>query len=410
VIVADLHIHSKYSYATSPALDLDDIARRAKIKGVGLLATGDFTHPLWLRELKAKLKPTETGTFAYGGVSFFLATELSCIYRRKGRCYKVHQLVFAPDFRAVDALNRRLAAYGSLAVDGRPILRLDSEELVKLALDISPDCVIVPAHVWTPHFGIFGSRSGFDSLEECFGDQARHIHALETGLSSDPAMNWRLSALDGLALISNSDAHSSASIGREANVFDLAGRDVSYPVVFDIIKKKDRRRFLCTIEFFPEEGKYHYDGHRACGVRLAPAEAIRLRNICPVCGKLLTIGVLHRVEELADRPEGARPRNAIPFKKLIPLEEIIAEALAMTRKTKAVAQEYARLIEAFGSELSVLLDVPAQDIAALVGDRIAEGVTRMRAGTVVISPGFDGEYGRVTIPFKDAAAYLRRHR
>lgn len=398
-LVADLHLHSKYAYATSPRMDLEGMSRWAKIKGVGLLATGDLSHPLWFKELKTRLKESGNGTYAYNGVRFLLNVELSCIYRRNGRIYKIHHLVFLPGIEAAAELGRRLARYGKLSSDGRPILRLDSRDLLEIVREVSPDAMLIPAHAWTPHFGVFGSRSGFDSLDECFGDAAREISAIETGLSSDPAMNWRLSALDGITLISNSDAHSPENIGREANVFCTGGTDDLYYEVKDILEKKDRSRFLYTVEFFPEEGKYHYDGCRACGERMTPAQTKKHRGRCPSCGKKATVGVLHRIEELADRPEGYRPAKAIPFRKAVPLRQVIAEALGTRPQSAKVEKTYLEMAERFGGEFKVLLDVPAAELAAAYPGRVSEGILRMREGKVEIAPGYDGVYGTVKITF-----------
>ena len=302
---ADFHIHSKYSRATSPQMDLENLDKWAKIKGIKVLGTGDFTHPEWFKNLEEKLEPAEAGLFKLKNsdspTRFILTSEISCI-----------------SFKTAEKINTQLAKIGNLRADGRPILGLDAKELAKIVLDADKDCAVIPAHAWTPWFAIFGSKSGFDSVEECFEEYSKHIYAIETGLSSDPAMNWRLSQLDKVALISNSDAHSPHKIGREANVFDT---EINYQSIFDAIKYKDPKKFLYTIEFFPEEGKYHYDGHRLCNLSLSPAESKKYNNICPRCAKPLVIGVLNRVEELADRPERFRPKNAIPFKSLIPLEE-----------------------------------------------------------------------------------------
>ncbi|MGE4358039.1 MAG: endonuclease Q family protein, partial [Candidatus Omnitrophota bacterium] len=289
-IVADFHIHSKYSRATSRDMDLDHLVESARLKGINLLGTGDFTHFLWCEELRHKLQPFRYGIFEYKGIKFVLTTEVSNIYLQNGRMRRIHNIIFAPTFEIVDKINESLARYGNLSSDGRPILSLSAENLVELILSISKDCLIVPAHIWTPWFSLFGSESGFDSIEECFGKYAKEVYVLETGLSSDPAMNWRLSSLDRFTLISNSDSHSPSRIGREANVFEA---QMDYLEILDIFKKKDRTRFLFTVEFFPEEGKYHYDGHRNCGVRFSPKETIKLNGICPKCGKHLTIGVMH---------------------------------------------------------------------------------------------------------------------
>ncbi len=403
--IADFHLHSKYSRATSPKMDLENLARWAKIKGIRVITTGDFTHPEWFKNLREKLRPAEDGLFQLkpglvdsgGETRFILTTEISCIYSKKGRVRKIHILIFTPSLEAVEEINSHLAAIGNLGADGRPILGLDAKELAKIVLSLCPECLVVPAHMWTPWFSVFGSKSGFDSMEECFEDYARYIYAGETGLSSDPMMNWRLSALDRITLISNSDAHSLSHIGREANVFQT---DLSYPSIVQAIKSKDRERFLYTIEFYPQEGKYHYDGHRSCGISLSPKETRRYRGICPRCGRPLTVGVLSRVEELADRPEGFVPEGAIPFKSLVPLAEIIAEAIGRGPGTMEVEKRYRGLVEKFENEFNILLDVPLQELRSATLPEIAEGIMRVRKGEVFIEPGYDGLYGRVRI-FKE---------
>ena len=307
---------------------------------------------------------------------------------------KVHLLIFAPSLEAVEKINTQLGWRGNLKADGRPIIGIDSKEVAKIALDASPDCMVIPAHAWTPWFSVFGSKSGFNSLEECFDEYTKYIYAIETGLSSDPAMNWRLSQLDPIAFISNSDSHSLAKIGREANVFDT---EVSYGGIAEALKTKDPAKFLFTVEFFPEEGKYHYDGHRLCAVSMKPEESKQHNNICVKCGRPLTIGVLNRVAELADRPEGTKPAGTIPFKSLIPLEEIIADALGVGAASKRVREEYEKLIQALGSEFFILLDEDISDIRSATLPEIAEGVRRVREGKVKIEPGYDGEYGKIKI-------------
>ena len=396
--IADLHLHSKHSRATSPQMDLENLNKWAQIKGVKVLGTGDFTHPVWFKELKEKLEPAEAGLFKIKknkeGTKFILSSEISCIYSKGGRVRKIHIIVFASSLEVVEKINIRLGWIGNLAADGRPILGLDAKELAKIVLDISKDCLIVPAHAWTPWFSIFGSRSGFDSIEECFEDYSKYIYAIETGLSSDPAMNWRLSALDRITLISNSDSHSPEKIGREANVFDTK---LDYFSIIEAIKTKDSKKFLYTVEFFPQEGKYHYDGHRSCDISLSPEESRKYNNICPRCGKPLTIGVLNRVEQLADKPEGFKPENAILFKSLVPLKEIIAEALGVTVGTKQVDKNYRILIEKLNNEFEVLLNTPKKELEEIISPEIAEGLIRVREGRVFIEPGFDGVYGKVRI-------------
>ncbi len=399
--IADFHIHSKYSRATSKDMDLENLDKWAKIKGIKVLGTGDFTHPLWFKELKEKLEPLENGLLglksekdANKGINFILTTEISCIYSKKGRTRKIHIIIFAPSFEAVEKINANLGWIGNLKADGRPILGLDAKELAKIVLNISPDCLIVPGHAWTPWFSIFGSKSGFDSIEECFDEYSKYIYSIETGLSSDPAMNWRLSKLDKITLISNSDSHSPSRIGREANVFNT---EISYPSIINAIKQKDPQKFLYTIEFFPEEGKYHYDGHRLCGISLSPEESKKHNNICPVCGRPLTIGVLNRVEELADRPVGFKPEGAIPFKSSVPLNEIIADVLGMGTVAKQVLNEYQNLIKKFGNEFSILLNAPKSELENATLPEIAEGIIHVREGKVKIAPGYDGVYGKIKV-------------
>jgi len=399
--ICDFHIHSKYSRATSKETNLDNLEKWARIKGIQVIGTGDFTHPQWLKELKENLEPAEEGLFRLkksdSGVRFILTVEISSIYSKNNRTRKIHNIIFAPNFEIVEKINAHLGWVGNLKSDGRPILGLDAKELAKIVLNISSDCLIVPAHAWTPWFSIFGSNSGFDSIEECFDEYSKYIYAIETGLSSDPAMNWRLSSLDNITLISNSDAHSPAKLGREANVFDL--KKINYINILKAIKepRSEDNKLLYTIEFFPEEGKYHFDGHRNCKVCLSPEESKKYNNLCPRCGKPLTIGVMNRVNQLADRPEGARPAKTIPFKSLVPLEEIIADSLGVGVGTKRVNEYYKELVKRFSSEFNILLNVKAEEITAANLPEIAEGITRVREGKINVSPGYDGEYGKVSI-------------
>lgn len=392
--VADFHIHSRYSRACSKDLSVEELAKWAKLKGIGVLGTGDFTHPLWLEELKDALRETGTGLYEHAGVRFLLTSEVNTLFYKAGRAHQIHHVLFAPSVEAVERINRELEPFGSLSLDGRPTLRMEAWRLVEVVRGADPRCLVVPAHAWTPWFSLFGSTSGFDAVEECFEHQARHIHVLETGLSSDPAMNWRLSALDRYALISNSDSHSARRIGREANVFDCA---MSYDAIAEALKTRDRTKFLFTVEFFPEEGKYHYDGHRLCKVRWAPAETKRRGFRCTGCGKRVTVGVMHRVEALADRPEGAQPSGAIPFKRVVQLDEILADALGVGVGTQTVEREYQQLIYKCGTEFNVLLEAPEETLRRATTARIADGILRMRAGRVTVEPGYDGEYGKVKI-------------
>lgn len=404
--IADLHIHSSFSRATSPDMSLESIWRWAQLKGIAVVGTGDFTHPKWYSEIKEKLENAEGNLFKLKEkyrdgyvpssckreIRFMLTTEVSCIYAKLGKVRKVHCLILAPDLPTVSRINTALSGIGNISSDGRPILGLDAKKLMKIVLDISDRTVFVPAHAWTPHFSVFGASSGFDSLEECFEDLTDRVFAIETGLSSDPSMNWRLSALDRMTLISNSDAHSPSKLGREANIFDS---EVSYQAMTDALRT--RKGFLGTIEFFPEEGKYHFDGHRSCGANLSPQETIAHNYCCPLCGKKVTIGVMHRVEKLADRPSGFRPEGALPYHSLIPLQEVIAETKKMGVNSKRVSEEYFNLLERLGSEFTILMDTPLDDIEKAGSGLLREAIGRMRSGDVRIVPGYDGEYGKISI-------------
>lgn len=395
-IICDFHIHSFWSRATSKEMNLDGIAIGAKVKGLNLVGTGDFTHPKWLSELQEKLEPVpEAGVFRYRGVFFMLTTEVATYFTFMKKSRRIHHVIHAPSFEVVAQINEALSKYGDLSADGRPILNMGAPELVETLMEISSDVLIYPAHAWTPWMSCFGSRSGFDSLEECYQDQVKHIFALETGLSSDPPMNWRLSSLDRITLLSNSDSHSPHPwrLGREANVFEL--EEVNYWEILDVIRHKDRAKFLYTIEVDPNYGKYHFDGHRNCRVSLHPAEAIKLGNICPKCGKKLTIGVLHRVEELADRKEGFIPENAIPFKTLLPLYEIISSVLGINEfYSQKVLEEHNKLLQHFQNELNVLLTVPKERLLEVTDEKIADAIVKVREKKVRYIPGYDGVYGK----------------
>jgi uncharacterized protein (TIGR00375 family) len=392
--IADFHIHSKYSRATSKDMDIVHICEWAKVKGITLMGTGDFTHHLWLEELKNNLEELGNGLFKYQGVYFILTSELSSIYSKRGKTYRIHNMVISPSFKTTDKINTALSRRGNLASDGRPILGIDAQELARIIFDIDENCMIIPGHIWTPWFSLFGSMSGFDRIEDCFEDQTGKIFALETGLSSDPAMNWRLSALDRFTLVSNSDSHSPSKIGREANVFDC---ELDYKTIREVLKTKDKKRFLYTIEFFPEEGKYHFDGHRLCGISFEPKQTRENNGICPKCGKPITVGVMNRVEQLSDRQPGYVPSNAIPYKNLIPLEEIIAEAKGISKTSVAVEKEYKGSIIKFGTEFEILLKATEDELNKGLPRRVAEGVLKTRQGKVKIKPGFDGEYGVISI-------------
>ena len=392
--IADFHVHSKYSRATSRDMDVAHIAQWAKLKGITLMGSGDFTHHLWLEELKYKLQDLGNGLFKYEDIYFILTAEISSIYSKKGKTYRIHNLILSPSFKTTDKINATLSRYGNLASDGRPILGLDAAEIARIVFDIDENCMVVPGHIWTPWFSLFGSMSGFDRIQDCFENQTPKIFALETGLSSDPAMNWRLSALDRFTLISNSDSHSPSKIGREANVFNC---ELSYEAIREVLKNKDKEKFLYTIEFFPEEGKYHFDGHRLCGVRLSPQQTKENKGLCPKCGKPVTVGVMNRVEKLADRPEGYTPSNAITFKNLIPFDEIIAQTKGVAARSVAVERDYRSFIAKFGTEFDILIRATPAELVKGLPKRVADGVLRMRQGKVNINPGFDGEYGKVSL-------------
>lgn len=410
--IADLHIHSKFSRATSRDMTLDTLAYWAKIKGISLLATGDFTHPEWLFLAKEKLESKGNGLFQLKNIipqeneylntfnvsckdiSFILSSEISFIYSKNGKVRKIHLLTFAPDFESVEKINSKLSGIGNLRSDGRPILGMDAKEFVKMVANDCTGCKVIPAHIWTPWFSLFGANSGFDTIEECFEEMTPFIFALETGLSSDPPMNWRLSKLDKYTLVSNSDAHSPSKIGRESNVFNT---DLSYKGLFEAIKSKDPDRFLHTVEFFPQEGKYHYDGHRKCDVLFSPQETIQNKYICPKCGRRVTIGVMHRIEELADREPGSLSPLRLPYKNLIPLNEVIAQALKKTAQCKSVWETYFRFIHEFGSEFHILTEVPVSDLNRVYPERASLGVERMRKDQVNILPGYDGTYGKIRL-------------
>jgi uncharacterized protein (TIGR00375 family) len=385
-------------------MSLETIEQWAQLKGIKLIGTGDFTHPQWLKEIELKLHEEGNGLLTLKKeyrldvpdsckeeIFFILSTEISCIYQKNGKLRKVHLVILSPSLKDVTKINYALSQMGSLGSDGRPILGIDAKEAMKIILEISNTTMIIPAHAWTPHFSVFGSHSGFDSLEECFEDLTPYIYAIETGLSSDPPMNWRLSKLDRVTLISNSDAHSPAKIGREANIFDT---ELNYKAITESIKTG--KGFLGTVEFFPEEGKYHYDGHRMCGARLSPKESIKRNYLCPVCGKKVTIGVMHRVETLADRPEGFKPSKALPFKSIIPLPEIIAEIKNTSMQSKSVFDTYMRVLYKFGSEYDILLHKDLTEIEKF-DSKLTEGIDRMRRGKVFVEPGFDGEYGKIKV-------------
>jgi len=393
--VADFHIHSKYSRATSRDMEIPALAKWAKLKGVALLGTGDFTHHLWLQELKRYLQPDgKTGLYIYEGTYFILSAEISSIFSQEGKSYRVHNLLLAPSFAVVDEINKMLSTHGNIAADGRPILGLSCKRIAEEIFRISQEVMLIPAHIWTPWFSVFGSSSGFNSLEDAFGAYAKKITALETGLSSDPAMNWMVSKLDKYSLVSNSDSHSPSRIGREANVFNC---ELNYWEIKKVLEAKDKNKFLYTVEFFPEEGKYHYDGHRNCKLRWHPKETKSHNGRCTVCGRPVTKGVLARVEDLADRAEGFIPPNAIGYKSLVPLDEIIAEAKGVQKGAKQVMGEYMSLVNSFGSEFNLLVKMSQKEIDSRLPERVASGIRKVREKKLEILPGYDGEYGTIKI-------------
>ncbi len=441
-IIADFHIHSRYARACSPQLEIPQIAKACVEKGIQIVSTGDFTHPLWMEHLEKNLEEIAgsglyhlrrlaaaqtmanpstpplgkgrppvsppfqggAGVVAIGAspIKFIIGTEIACIYKHKDKVRRLHLLIFAPSLAAAKQFNQKLEDRGAnLKADGRPIIGISGKEVVQLCLDIDPRMMVIPAHAWTPWFAVFGSKSGYDSLEECFEELTPEIFAIETGLSSDPPMNRRLSSLDNIVLVSNSDAHSLDNLGREANVFQFENeKDITYDEIRRILKMGDRKKFLYTIEFYPEEGMYHYDGHRECKFSSLPAETKRNKELCPVCKKKVTVGVLYRVDTLADRTEEDIPRDTfIPHKYIVPLREIIGACLGVGKKSKKVENEYRRLVPKLGSEFNVLLNKDLKEIKRYVSDeRIAKGIQNMREGKVKIIPGFDGKYGVVN-PF-----------
>jgi uncharacterized protein (TIGR00375 family) len=419
---ADLHLHSRWARACSKDLNFENLAKWAKIKGIDLLVSADFTHPSWFQETRLKLQEAGDGLYEFDGVAFVLGTEVSCNSHEGGRDRRIHMLIFAPSLDTVERINAALAARGDLEYDGRPSLQMSPRELVSTLLEIDERCLVIPAHAWTPWFGILGSVSGFDSLAECFGDLMSHIYGVETGLSSDPAMNWRIPELDNLSLVSFSDAHSLQKMGRELTIFD---GELSYQGLADCLKEQ---RIAYTIEFFPEEGKYHYSGHRNCGVKLSPEEVAINGPRCPVCRRRLTLGVMQRVAELATREVSTRtddeglvhyggtghgvqgtglaqypePRTPYPvprppYKMLVGLHQIIAESLGYRPAAKKVQAEYFRLVSELDSELSVLMNSPLEDIARVSSERVAEAIARVRKSDIAIEPGYDGVYGIVKV-------------
>lgn len=405
-MIADLHIHSRFSMATSKEGTPENLDFWARKKGISLIGTGDFAHPVWREELKERLVSEGNGLyrlrdeyvkeesrkFPGEGTRFVVSGEISSIYKKNGKTRKVHNVILLPGLEAADAMAQRLEKIGNIHSDGRPILGLDSHDLLEMMLDVCPEGILIPAHIWTPHFSVLGAKSGFDSVEECFEELAPYIHALETGLSSDPAMNWRISKLDRYQLVSNSDAHSPSKLGREANLLDI---DCSYEGLYRAIQTGEGLEG--TVEFFPEEGKYHFDGHRKCGVSLSPVEAERLGGICPVCGKKLTMGVDHRVEQLADRAEGFVKKDGKKYESLVPLPEVISTCMGYSAASKKVQGCFEQMIQTLGTEFDILRNVPSEDIKSCAGERIAEGIENVRTGNVKRIPGYDGEYGKIEL-------------
>ena len=404
-VIADLHIHGRFSRATSEQMSIPEIGKFAKIKGLNLVGTGDFTHPDWLKEIKQNLTPEQDSMlFKLTGVDspirFMLTTEVCTIFNHKGESKKIHHVILTSSLETAAQINERLQSFGSLSSDGRPILNVSAPQLVEEVMSVSSDNMIFPAHAWTPWFSIFGAFSGFDTVEECYQDMTKHIHALETGLSSDPAMNWRLSKLDKYTLVSNSDCHSfwPWRIGREANVFEL--EKFTFKEVTDAIVANNSSHFKFTIETDPAYGKYHWTGHRNCKVSLSPAEAIKFGNICPVCRRPLTKGVEQRVEELADRPADFKREGTPGFLRLLPLSEIIATVLGSeSPSTQAVWKNYNLLTEKFGDEYSVLIDAPLDALAQVVDAPVAQAIVKVRNGSAKVTPGYDGVYGQLVLGF-----------
>lgn len=414
-VIADLHLHSRFSRAVSSQMSIPVISEWAAKKGIGLVATGDWTHPIWLRELQASLEPSEEGLYKFKEATgdsprFMLSTEISSIYSQGGKGRRIHAIVFAPSFEVVERINKEFVARGAnLLSDGRPITGLSAKTVAEVALGVDSRCLIIPAHAWTPHYSLYGSVSGFDSIEECFEELSSNIYAIETGLSSDPAMNWRISELNSRSIVSFSDAHSPAKLGREATVFDLTS--LSYESIRKAVVSKREDKIAYTIEFYPEEGKYHYTGHRNCKVVYSPNETRKKGSLCPVCGRRLTIGVMSRVETLATQEvetksreddsgvrwigdkKGKRP----PYVMLVPLTEILSESFGVGVGSHKVLDSYEGLVGSLGSEFNILLKSSLADIERIAGEKVAEGVSRVRRGDIVIEPGYDGVFGKVGI-------------
>ncbi|MEK6982189.1 MAG: endonuclease Q family protein [Candidatus Micrarchaeota archaeon] len=397
-IVADFHIHSKYARATSPSCDVDGLSTGAKLKGINVLATGDFTHPQYFKELKMKLaRKEESGLYDYNGIKFILSTEVANFFQlnENGKTKKVHNIILAPNLAIAEQINDCLGKDQNLSFDGRPILKMSCAEMVEKMQKISKEIAIIPAHCWTPWFGVFGSVSGVNSIEEAFEDKANKIFALETGLSSDPAMNWMISKLDKYTLISNSDCHSLEKLGREANVFEL--QELSYKSILNTLKTK--KGFVKTYEFYPEEGKYHYDGHRDCKIILNPNETKKYKGICPVCRKKLTVGVMNRITELSDREVGYVPKDSVPFQHIIPLRTIISKALKKSETTLGVEDAYQKLIKYFGNEFAIY-EANEDQIRLSTSKEISTAIIKSNSGNVTWIPGYDGVFGELILDSK----------
>ncbi len=398
-IIADLHLHSRFSRSCSKDLTIKNIAKTCERKGIDMVGTADVLHPEWRKEIGEELELRDGAYYLKDGsskIAFILSTEVACIYKRHDKARRLHHVLYFPDLEAVDKTIAALNERGrNLKSDGRPILGMDSEDLLKMLLDIDDRILLVPAHAWTPWFAIFGSKSGFNSIEECFGEYSKYIYAIETGLSSDPVMNWRISALDNIFLISNSDAHSCNNLGREANVFEM--EKPSYDEFRRILVEHDLSKFVETIEFFPEEGKYHVDGHADCKFWCEPEKSKKLGGRCPDCGKLLTIGVLSRVSDLADRePNPNKPPTSVPFRHVVPLKELIADVFKKRPLAKVVILEYEKMME-YATEFAILLDLPENELLKFAKPEVVTGIMRMRKGNVSVRPGYDGVYGEIHV-------------
>lgn len=388
--IADLHVHSKYAAACSDKLTIENMASAAKWKGIDILGTGDFLHPIWNKEIRSKLKTSSEGIYEHDGTKFILSGEVSLIYKQGGKTRKVHHVMLCPDLEILTQIQEYFMSKGRVDYDGRPIFGLTSIEVVESLMSISKDIMMIPAHVWTPWFAIFGSMSGFDSVEECFGEKSKYIHALETGLSSDPAMNWRVPSLDKYSLVSFSDAHSLPKLAREFTAFDL--KELTFKNLTNAIKTKNPKEFLFTGEVPPAFGKYHWDGHRKCGVVMSPKESIKHKKICPKCGDPLIIGVEYRIEELAKREDGFVPNGAIPFKSLIPLDDLVAAVKGTKTTSKKTKTMFECLLRQFGTEFNILLNTPYEELKK-VNEKLADAIVLNREGKIKVMPGYDGVYG-----------------